>query len=500
MWQKNICSECTRRVCGEREAFVRGRIRAVALLALALLLQLSLPLGAVRAGIATPAGQIAYQGTDGKLHIVGADGGGDRIVATRGNALAPRWSPDGTAIVYYDEQPGGPAQGQLVVVNPATGAARVLVAPQLRDPDLGTYWSYLQPRWSADGRYVYYLLSGGSRTTTIMRVAAGGGTPEELFYGVGTAHFDLSPADGRIALTDDAFSEEPAQGSRLVVIAPDGTGLRTVLPRSGVYYYQPTWAPDGRSIAVRRQFNPTSATSSLVLINPDTGEERTLGTLPGGSTYSFSPDGHWLVYATADARRLAVVNLGDFADQRPLGDGVTPAWAPWGDRFFPETGYSVGGRFLAYWESHGGLAINGYPISPERAEVLEDGRTYRVQWFERVRLEYHPENPAPYDVLLGQFGRLLHPADPPATAQPGARFFAETGHNLTGRFLTYWEAHGGLPQFGFPLTETITETLEDGTAYEVQYFERARFEYHPDNPEPYRILLGQFGRRILATR
>jgi polysaccharide biosynthesis protein PslG len=204
--------------------------------------------------------------------------------------------------------------------------------------------------------------------------------------------------------------------------------------------------------------------------------------------------------AAADSRRLTIVNLEDFARQRPLGDGVTPTWSPRSDRFFPETGHSVGGRFLAYWERHGGLAINGYPISPERDEVLEDGRVYRVQWFERVRLEYHPENPAPYDMLLGQFGRLLHPADPPVAAMPGARFFAETGHNLHGRFLTYWDAHGGLAQFGFPLTETFTETLEDGKRYEVQYFERARFEYHPENPEPYRVLLGQFGRRILAER
>ncbi|MFN8536262.1 MAG: hypothetical protein U0232_02140 [Thermomicrobiales bacterium] len=390
-----------------------GRFRVVAMLALALLLRSSVPIGAVRAAAATPTGQIAYQGSDGKLHLVEAGGAGDRIIATRGDAYAPRWSPSGSEIVYYDELPTGPAKGQLVVVTPATGATRVLVAPSLRDPDLGTYWTYLQPRWSNDGRFVYYLMSGGSRTTTIMRVAATGGTPEELFYGVGTARFDISPIDGRIALTDDAFSEERIPGSRLVVIAPDGTGLRTLLPRGGVYYYQPTWTPDGREIAVRRQSGPNSPSSSLVLVNPATGAERTLGAVPGGSTYSFSPDGRWLAYAAADAQRLTVVAVDDFASTRPLGNGLTPTWATRSERFFPETGYRISGTFMTYWESHGGLAINGYPISPERAEVLEDGRVYTVQWFERVRLEYHPENPAPYELLLGQFGRLLHPADAP---------------------------------------------------------------------------------------
>jgi hypothetical protein len=41
--------------------------------------------------------------------------------------------------------------------------------------------------------------------------------------------------------------------------------------------------------------------------------------------------------------------------------------------------------------------------------------------------------------------------------------------------------------------------LEDGNVYTVQYFERARFEYHPENAPPYDVLLGQFGRQILAA-
>ena len=36
-----------------------------------------------------------------------------------------------------------------------------------------------------------------------------------------------------------------------------------------------------------------------------------------------------------------------------------------------------------------------------------DGRTYRVQYFERARFEEHPENQPPFDVLLGQFGRQI---------------------------------------------------------------------------------------------
>jgi hypothetical protein len=128
-----------------------------------------------------------------------------------------------------------------------------------------------------------------------------------------------------------------------------------------------------------------------------------------------------------------------------------------------------------------------------------------VQYFERTRLEYHPEHAGtPYEVLLGQFGwRILRERTgregaPPAAALGGATYFPATGHNLQGRFLAYWEANGGLAQFGYPLTEEFEERLEDGSVYVVQYFERARFELHPENDRPDDVHLGQFGRRILT--
>ena len=74
-------------------------------------------------------------------------------------------------------------------------------------------------------------------------------------------------------------------------------------------------------------------------------------------------------------------------------------------RLFPETGKRVGGVFLDYWQSHGGLAQQGYPISDEFMERSAlDGKTYTVQYFERAVFEYHPENAAPYEVLLSQLG------------------------------------------------------------------------------------------------
>lgn len=70
------------------------------------------------------------------------------------------------------------------------------------------------------------------------------------------------------------------------------------------------------------------------------------------------------------------------------------AGQPAPSRIFPETGRTVVHPFLAYWARRGGLAIDGYPLSGEFTEVLEDGKPYTVQYFERVRLN-PPENPPP---------------------------------------------------------------------------------------------------------
>src|SRR5437588_366598 len=94
-----------------------------------------------------------------------------------------------------------------------------------------------------------------------------------------------------------------------------------------------------------------------------------------------------------------------------------------GSRTFPETGKTVSGKFLAYWQTHGGLPQQGYPISDpfqERSDL--NGKTYTVQYFERAVFELHPENQPPYDVLLSQLGTLQfkrkYPNGEPGTSPP----------------------------------------------------------------------------------
>ena len=76
-------------------------------------------------------------------------------------------------------------------------------------------------------------------------------------------------------------------------------------------------------------------------------------------------------------------------------------------------GVVLGGLFRAYWESHRGLAQQGYPISAEFGEVSSalDGKAYIVQYFEPAVFELHPENAGtPYAVLLSQLGTFRYRA------------------------------------------------------------------------------------------
>lgn len=163
------------------------------------------------------------------------------------------------------------------------------------------------------------------------------------------------------------------------------------------------------------------------------------------------------------------------------------------ERFFPETGFEVKGNFLTYWNRFGALPVFGYPIT---GELQEGGAT--VQYFERARLEWRPGSwPERNDILLGLLGveyttgRGNEPAFRRAQGSTSAdcTYYPQTGHNLCFSFRDYWENHGALPILGFPISEEFGEN-----SVTVQYFERARFEWRPENDPPWDVLLAHFGR------
>jgi hypothetical protein len=176
-------------------------------------------------------------------------------------------------------------------------------------------------------------------------------------------------------------------------------------------------------------------------------------------------------------------------------------------RLYPQTGFTLARQFVPFFDTHGGVSIFGYPITTARQE-----NGYLVQWTERQRLEWHPENAGTgYEVMLGLLGRELTTGlDGPhfqASSSLGAdqselqgnedtilHYFPETGQYVDDLFFRYWQDHGGVPIFGYPISQSYSENGLD-----TQWFERARFEVHPENPPATRVLLGQLGNEELQV-
>ncbi len=178
--------------------------------------------------------------------------------------------------------------------------------------------------------------------------------------------------------------------------------------------------------------------------------------------------------------------------------------------YFKETGHNLGYSFRRYWEQNGGLEVFGFPLTEEFVEdsPSEPGKRFTVQYFQRNRFEYHPENRGTkYEVLLGLLGVQLNgdrdfPKTGPVPNTPDRVFFPETGHTLGGSFYQYWRNNGGLALFGYPISQEFLErNPDDGKTYTVQYFERNRFEYHPENKgTKYEVLLGLLGTELCRRK
>jgi hypothetical protein len=85
--------------------------------------------------------------------------------------------------------------------------------------------------------------------------------------------------------------------------------------------------------------------------------------------------------------------------------------------------------------------------------------------------------------------------------QEPCRVFKETQRTICGRFLQHWQQNGGLPVFGYPISNEFPEVSDlDNKERMVQYFERAVFERHTENKPPYDVLLSQLGSRQFKDR
>jgi hypothetical protein len=206
-----------------------------------------------------------------------------------------------------------------------------------------------------------------------------------------------------------------------------------------------------------------------------------------------------------------VATLVAWPHQSAAQTAVPDTFPPYQARYFGETGHSAVNSFLEFWKNTpNALFVLGYPISQPFIEesFTNPGQFYRVQYFERAILEEHPENYGQQNNRFYVLGRLMgtrlsqnrqNEAPFQKVGDPGdGTWFGESGHTLRNGpapFRNYWLNNGGLEVFGYPLSEQFQEVnSQDGQTYWVQYFERQRMEWHPNEPNPqYQILLGLLG-------
>ena len=165
------------------------------------------------------------------------------------------------------------------------------------------------------------------------------------------------------------------------------------------------------------------------------------------------------------------------------------------ERYFPETGHWVTDEFLTKYQAIPNPSeLYGNPIT----EAFEDSFGIKVQYFEKVRFELDPTLPSNLQVKLSPLGEYLYQEGQQMFVPsnfPACRYFPESRNSVCYAFLDFFEKNGGVAQFGYPISGF--EIHED---WIVQYFQNARFEWHPENSPGQWVVVSDFGYRYFNDR
>ena len=174
--------------------------------------------------------------------VANIDGTNVREITPEGiDGFAPRWSPDGSMVVYQEREASGHEIGNLVVFDVETGERTKIT--DLPGKSYGT-WSLL-PSFAADGRSVLFRMPRGPSGDLdplrhdLVSVPVNGGEPTVLRRDA--TEGALSPSDGSLVYVD------PASWTLFVADA-DGGNAR-ILVEVGAEIGRPLWSPAGSEVA-----------------------------------------------------------------------------------------------------------------------------------------------------------------------------------------------------------------------------------------------------------
>jgi hypothetical protein len=286
-------------------------------------------------------GRIAYvtrAGDHRAIYTVDARGADPQPLIDLGNgrdAINPAWSWDGQSIAFAGQtSPGGPF---AVYVANADGSAppRQVTTPSISDID---------PTWEPYGTQIAFTrrLDGDASVIAIVTLST------ETVTTLPVPGVSMEPSwspDGRsIAFASKEPSASCNQSPcrfRILEASPDGQTIRGIAWEYSDDLHHPDWSPDGSLIVARlgRDEYPPYGPSGVYLYDPATGDELyQLGLCSIMSEPSFSPDGQWVVLTTSpvnfDTGELGEPNLcairTDRTDQYFLERNPPRTDAAWG--------------------------------------------------------------------------------------------------------------------------------------------------------------------------
>ena len=361
-------------------------------------------------------------------------GGVARRALTQGNS-ALHWSPDGKRIVFV--RTGGPLGDALVVADP-DGQNETIVAK--REGAQHIHW----PRWSADGRYIYFNHGPQNfniEPTQIFRVPATGGALEPVIATARRAAFPFLTRDG----TGLIYAANPDSVDLSLWWRDLKTG-RDVRLTSGVgEYTHPSLSADGQRLVGTVIDSRQALERVPIALNREAAFEPVTDGYTGDIDPVWSPDGSRLVFSTSrTGNRTLWSARGKMEQLAPITTGVAiderPAFSPDGQRiaFVSDRG---GQRGIWLVSPEGGA-----PRLIAHADVVDT-----ISWSpDSTRLVYAtPIGDAPglmiMNVADGKTTRLPTPraASAPSWSRDDVIAFIEARGGTLGAFIQLVKPDGG---------------------------------------------------------
>jgi serine/threonine-protein kinase len=255
--------------------------------------------------------------------------------------------------------------GTLVMrVEPAAWQAVLVDEHGMGEPILPDTVSALIPRFSPDGRRAVFnanfrrtqdtwMYDFGTRTLT--KLGLGGGASSWLDWapdGRRVLAGIFAGYAGRTLVNRFKLLSQPADASA----SPD-----TLAGIDGVWIESAAFAPDQRAVAIGTGYGAGGFNVMVRRLSDDTSLVPFAATAANEVAPRFSPDGHWIAYASDETGRYEVyakpypgpgarVQLSD-------GGGGQPVWAKDGKRLFYRLGRSMMAADLARGARDGALAV-----------------------------------------------------------------------------------------------------------------------------------------------